>query len=131
MSSSEQDEKSDSNRSRSATEAATTGADVATSIGVESSYCDWSGCGDGCSICDCSALLQLSSLLLLAAAVVPDAGGGVVRALIRSYQRWLTRFTPRCPSTPSCSAYAITAVEDLGPRRGLAAAARRVRECGR
>ncbi|QNG55658.1 membrane protein insertion efficiency factor YidD [Pseudonocardia petroleophila] len=50
--------------------------------------------------------------------------------MIRFYRRRLTRFTPRCPSTPSCSAYALTAVEERGVRRGLVLAARRIRECG-
>jgi hypothetical protein len=102
------------------------------------SRCD--GC-DGCDGCDaCNAcdglggcnLMRLSSLLFVAAFLVPDTGGGrLVEALLHGYRRWLTRFTPRCPSTPSCSAYAVTAVTSLGPRRGLTAAARRVRDCGR
>lgn len=87
------------------------------------------GCGcDG--PCDLS-LLRLSTLLFLAAAVVPARGAdGLVRAAVRGYQRWLSRFTPRCPGTPSCSAFALDAVESLGVRRGLAAAAARVRDCG-
>ena len=87
------------------------------------------GCGcDG--PCDLS-LLRLSTLLFLAAAVAPARGAdGLVRAAVRGYQRWLSRFTPRCPGTPSCSAFALDAVESLGVRRGLAAAAARVRDCG-
>jgi putative component of membrane protein insertase Oxa1/YidC/SpoIIIJ protein YidD len=68
--------------------------------------------------------------LFAAAAVVPHRGGAAVLALLRFYRRRLTRFTPRCPSTPSCSAFAVAAVQELGARRGLAAAARRVRDCG-
>jgi hypothetical protein len=76
-------------------------------------------------------MLHLSTLLLVVAAVVPDVGGrALVGALIRAYRRWLTRFTPPCPSTPSCSAYALAAVQTAGPRRGLVAAARYLRRCG-
>jgi hypothetical protein len=89
--------------------------------------------GDGCS-CDgpCDLfLLRVSPLLLLAAAVVPARGAtGLVRAVLRGYQRRPSRFTPACPSTPSCSAYALTAVERHGARRGLRLAAARVRACG-
>jgi putative component of membrane protein insertase Oxa1/YidC/SpoIIIJ protein YidD len=93
------------------------------------------GSGDGCNACDCSlpllGLIRLSTLLLLAATVLPDLGGTTLaRSLIGLYRRRLTRFTPRCPSTPSCSAYALAAVESRGVRTGLALAARRVRACG-
>jgi hypothetical protein len=89
--------------------------------------------GDGCS-CDgpCDLfLLRVSPLLVLAAAVVPARGTtGLVRVALRGYQRWLSRFTPVCPSTPSCSAYALDAVARHGARRGLRLAAARVRACG-
>jgi hypothetical protein len=96
--------------------------------------CDVPGC-DGCDVpscdgCDCNLLLRLSTVLAVAAARVPGRAGRPVLALLRFYRRRLTRFTPACPSTPSCSAYAVRAVQDLGARRGLAAAARRVRACG-
>jgi Putative membrane protein insertion efficiency factor len=91
------------------------------------------GGSDGCSCdgpCDVS-LLRVSPLLLVVAAVVPARGaGGPVLISLRAYQRWLSRFTPACPSTPSCSAYALAAVERHGPRRGLRLAAARVRSCG-
>jgi hypothetical protein len=98
---------------------------------------------DGCDVpdcdllpdCDCGGcdfpLLRVSTLLALVALVVPARTGGLVEVLIRGYRRWLTRFTPACPSHPSCSAYALGAVQTLGARRGLRAAARRVRACGR
>jgi Putative membrane protein insertion efficiency factor len=90
--------------------------------------------GDGCDgPCDCNAslLLRLSTALLVVSAVMPAWGSGrLVQALIRGYQRWLTRYTPACPSNPSCSAYALAAVGALGPRRGLAAAALRIKGCG-
>jgi hypothetical protein len=90
--------------------------------------------GGGCDGCDgpCDfTLLRLSTALLAVSVLMPTAGNGwLVAVLIRGYQRWLTRFTPICPSTPSCSAYALAAVEALGSRRGLAAAAHRIRRCG-
>ncbi|TQM14348.1 membrane protein insertion efficiency factor YidD [Pseudonocardia kunmingensis] len=91
------------------------------------------GAGGGrCDGCDCNlSLLRVSTLLFLAAAVVPPRGADrLVRTAVRAYQRWLSRFTPRCPGTPSCSAFALAAVEASGARRGLAAAAARVRGCG-
>jgi putative component of membrane protein insertase Oxa1/YidC/SpoIIIJ protein YidD len=82
--------------------------------------------------CDCNALLRLSVLLRVAAAPVPSTGSGrAVLAALRFYRRRLTRFTPVCPSTPSCSAYAEAVVRELGPRRGLVAAADRIGRCGR
>ena len=93
------------------------------------------GRGGGCDGCDgpCNfPLLRLSAVLAVAAFLVPErpAGRRLVRALVRGYQRRLSRFTPVCPSTPSCSAYALTAVEELGVRDGLTAAAARIRDCG-
>jgi putative component of membrane protein insertase Oxa1/YidC/SpoIIIJ protein YidD len=71
-------------------------------------------------------------MLLVAAVVVPEctAGRRLIRALVRGYQCRLTGFTPPCPSMPSCSAFALTAVDTLGARRGLVAAAERIRRCG-
>jgi putative component of membrane protein insertase Oxa1/YidC/SpoIIIJ protein YidD len=99
--------------------------------------CDVPSC-DGCDVpdCDCGGcdfpLLRVSTLLALVALVAPVGTGGtaLVELLIRGYRRWLTRFTPPCPSEPSCSAYALDAVQTLGARRGLRAAARHVRACG-
>jgi hypothetical protein len=95
------------------------------------------GCGGRGNSCDCDSpcdftlVLRLSALLSLAAALLPGrAGRRPVLAAVRFYRRRLTRFTPACPSTPSCSAYAVLAVQDLGARRGLAAAARRIHDCG-
>ncbi|WP_232661599.1 membrane protein insertion efficiency factor YidD [Pseudonocardia sp. TRM90224] len=104
--------------------------DLADGADAASSACDIGGC-DGCGGCDCNLLLRLSSVMLFVAALVPEAGGGVVLSAIRGYRRWLTRFTPRCPAPVSCSAFALDAVERLGPRRGLVAAAGRVRRCRR
>jgi hypothetical protein len=122
--------------------AAALGAEEAGEEASRSGWCDGlGGCDvpscDGCDVpscdgCDCNLLLRLSTLLAVAAALVPGRlGRRPVLALLRFYRRRLTRFTPACPSTPSCSAYAVRAVQDQGARRGLAAAARRVRACGR
>jgi putative component of membrane protein insertase Oxa1/YidC/SpoIIIJ protein YidD len=81
--------------------------------------------------CDCGGfpLLKLSLLLTVAGLLLPASAVRPVGGLIRAYQRHLTRFTPPCPAAPSCSAYALRAVQRLGARRGLAAAAARVRAC--
>ena len=69
----------------------------------------------------------------MVALVVPAGTGGLVASLvelaIRGYRRWLTRFTPACPSEPSCSAYALAAVTTLGARAAAAAPAVRLRPC--
>lgn len=114
-------------------------ADVSAGAG----WCDVGSCNtfscDGCDVpdcdlpdCDCGGcnLLRVSTFLAVAALVVPAGAGGLVAALIRFYRRWLARLTPACPSSPSCSAYSLAAVQTLGARQGLAAAARRIRTCG-
>ena len=120
-------------------EQAVDAGDAGTEVAAErTGWCD--GCDvPSCDLpdCDCGGcdLLRVSSLLAVVALVVPAGTGGIVTSLIelaiRGYRRWLTRFTPTCPSEPSCSAYALTAVRTSGARRGLRAAARRVRGCGR
>jgi putative component of membrane protein insertase Oxa1/YidC/SpoIIIJ protein YidD len=119
-------------RREQAVDAGDAGTDVAA---ASTGWCD--GCDfPSCDLpdCDCGGcdLLRVSSLLAL---VVPVGTGGLVATVIelsiRGYRRWLTRFTPACPSEPNCSAYALTAVTTLGARRDLRAAARRVRSCGR
>ncbi|MDT7552906.1 MAG: hypothetical protein QOI16_1442 [Pseudonocardiales bacterium] len=114
--------------------------DATGDVAAGAGWCDLGSCDvpdcdvPGCDVpdCDCGGcnLLRVSALLTLAVLVVPTGTDGLVAALIRFYRRWLTRLTPTCPSTPSCSAYALSAVRTLGARRGLAAAARRVRDCG-
>jgi putative membrane protein insertion efficiency factor len=50
--------------------------------------------------------------------------------LVRSYQLLLTPFTGgACRFEPSCSSYAIAAIEQHGLSRGLSLAARRVLRC--
>jgi Putative membrane protein insertion efficiency factor len=127
-------------RQEQAGEAGGTGTEAAAENSGWCDGCDFPGC-DGCDTpdCDCGGcdfpLLRVSTLLALVTLVVPVGTGGLVAALVElllcGYRRWLTRFTPACPSEPSCSAYALAAVQTLGARRGLRAAARRVRACAR
>ena len=87
------------------------------------------------------------TLTLLAAALLLGAYDGVVRlvtgrrrrstlarlllAAIRAYQRWISPVRPPvCRFTPSCSAYAVTAVERHGALRGGWLATRRLLRCG-
>lgn len=51
-------------------------------------------------------------------------------AAIRAYQRWISPLLgPRCRFYPSCSAYAVTAIERFGAVRGIAMAAWRLVRC--
>jgi uncharacterized protein len=51
-------------------------------------------------------------------------------APIRLYQRWISpAFAPRCRYYPTCSAYAVEAIRELGPVRGLILAAWRLLRC--
>ena len=52
-------------------------------------------------------------------------------AIVRAYQRWISPLRPpACRFTPSCSAYAMTAVERFGALRGGWLATRRLLRCG-
>ena len=54
----------------------------------------------------------------------------VLRSLIRLYQLLLSpHMAGACRYTPSCSAYALEAIQRLGAWRGLGLAARRVMRC--
>ena len=49
---------------------------------------------------------------------------------IRAYQRWISpAFPRRCKYHPSCSEYAIQAIEEFGILRGLVLAAWRLLRC--
>jgi putative membrane protein insertion efficiency factor len=51
-------------------------------------------------------------------------------APIRAYQRWISpAIAPRCRYYPTCSAYAIEAVRELGPARGTILAGWRLLRC--
>lgn len=54
----------------------------------------------------------------------------VLLAPVRAYQRWISPLTPpRCRFYPSCSSYAVTAIERHGPVSGTWMAARRLSRC--
>ena len=51
-------------------------------------------------------------------------------SLIRGYQRWVSpAFPRRCKYEPTCSAYAVQAVRELGPLRGSIVAGWRLLRC--
>jgi putative membrane protein insertion efficiency factor len=53
-----------------------------------------------------------------------------MRWLIRGYRRWLSPLLgPRCRFQPTCSAYALEAMERFGELRGLWLTLRRVLRC--
>ena len=57
------------------------------------------------------------------------AAGGLV-ALVRAYQWGLSPFLgANCRFEPSCSAYAVDAIERFGPLRGTGLAVRRLLRC--
>jgi putative membrane protein insertion efficiency factor len=55
----------------------------------------------------------------------------VALAAVRAYRRWISPVRPPvCRFTPSCSAYAVTALERHGALRGGWLTARRLLRCG-
>lgn len=54
---------------------------------------------------------------------------GLLRLLIRGYQRAPRTGGPRCRFAPTCSTYAYQAIELHGALRGLGLATRRVSRC--
>ena len=54
----------------------------------------------------------------------------MLRALILAYRRWMSPLLgPRCRFHPTCSAYALEAVERHGALRGGGLALRRIGRC--
>jgi putative membrane protein insertion efficiency factor len=54
----------------------------------------------------------------------------ILIAPIRAYQRWISpAFAPRCRYYPSCSDYAVEAIRELGPVRGIILAGWRLLRC--
>ena len=50
--------------------------------------------------------------------------------LIAAYQRWISpAFPRRCKYEPTCSAYAVEAIRELGPLRGSIVAGWRLLRC--
>ena len=51
-------------------------------------------------------------------------------AVIRAYQRWISPGLPRrCRYEPTCSAYAVQSIRELGPARGAIVAGWRLLRC--
>jgi putative membrane protein insertion efficiency factor len=62
--------------------------------------------------------------------VTAGVAGRVLTAPIRLYQRVISPALPRrCKYEPTCSAYAVQAIRELGPARGLVVAVWRVLRC--
>ena len=60
----------------------------------------------------------------------PSRAAAPLVFLVRCYQRWLSpMLPPSCRYYPSCSAYAVTALQRFGPLRGSWLAARRLARC--
>jgi putative membrane protein insertion efficiency factor len=60
----------------------------------------------------------------------PSAGAWLLLALIGGYRRFISPLlAPRCRFAPSCSAYALEAVQEHGALRGSWLAVRRVARC--
>jgi putative membrane protein insertion efficiency factor len=58
------------------------------------------------------------------------AAGAVLLAPVRAYRRFVSPALPaRCKYHPTCSAYAVQAVRELGPIRGTIVAAWRLARC--
>ncbi|MDI6799434.1 MAG: membrane protein insertion efficiency factor YidD [Actinomycetota bacterium] len=54
----------------------------------------------------------------------------IIIAIIRAYQRTVSSvLPPRCRFIPTCSQYAIEAVDKYGPARGAALATKRLLRC--
>lgn len=61
---------------------------------------------------------------------VSRAAGAVLTAPVRFYSRFVSPALPaRCKYHPSCSAYAVEAVRELGPLKGTVVAAWRLARC--
>lgn len=58
-----------------------------------------------------------------------SVGARALSAILRLYRMWSTTRLPRCRYEPSCSAYALEALERHGAIRGSWLAVRRVARC--
>jgi len=61
---------------------------------------------------------------------IASAAAAILLAPVHLYRRFVTPALPaRCKYHPSCSAYAVEAVRELGPLRGTVLAAWRLARC--
>ncbi|WTW99811.1 membrane protein insertion efficiency factor YidD [Streptomycetaceae bacterium NBC_01309] len=100
-----------------------------------------SSCGDGCDCggCDCGLLimrLQIRLLAIALACLLRPARGREARLdarMLRAVRRYRTEVSPTrppcCRYTPTCSTYAVTALERHGAARGGLLTFRRLRRC--
>ncbi|MBB4745627.1 putative membrane protein insertion efficiency factor [Actinoplanes octamycinicus] len=93
--------------------------------------CD-GGCCDlgflGCDLFRLSTLLTIVALLGHRSTARPTER--MVTGAIRGYRKVSPRLPTRCRYQPTCSAYALTAIERYGLGKGLRLAAARLRRCG-
>jgi putative membrane protein insertion efficiency factor len=77
------------------------------------------------------ALVALISLVDRIRGARRSTVGRLVICLVRAYQKWISPVRPpACRFTPTCSAYAITAIERHGALRGGWLTTRRLLRCG-
>lgn len=61
---------------------------------------------------------------------IAKLGRSAVTGVIRCYQRWISpAFPPRCRYYPSCSSYALIAIERFGVLKGSWLATKRLFRC--
>lgn len=53
----------------------------------------------------------------------------LIIGLIRIYQKFFSRFTGKCLYKPSCSTYAILAIQKYGIKKGVKLAINRINRC--
>jgi hypothetical protein len=115
-------------------------SDVAEAVGeVAQGASDGCSACDGCDGCDCSflalrlclhlAVIALASLLLPAR----GRGKGLNARLLHAVHRYRREVSPKhppcCRYTPTCSTYAVTALQRHGVARGGYLTFRRLRRC--
>jgi len=59
----------------------------------------------------------------------PSVSAKVLRAMILAYQAATSGRSPACRFVPSCSDYALEAIDRFGARKGSALVARRLARC--
>ncbi|MCW2139458.1 hypothetical protein BXY51_004019 [Actinoplanes cyaneus] len=91
--------------------------------------CDLPSCDvPGCDLFRLSTLLTIVALLGHRSTARPAERA--VLAAIRGYRKVSPRLPTRCRFRPTCSAYAVEAIQRYGLGRGLRMAAARLRRCG-
>ncbi len=91
--------------------------------------CDPGCCNPGCDLFRLSTLLTLVALLGHRARPARPAERAVTAA-IRGYRKVSPKLPTRCRYQPTCSAYALAAIDRHGLGKGLRLAAARLRRCG-